>query len=72
MINAGEVAADIGLEHKANLLGHDMQAQRLQGMMRVAPWSKTVTAVEEVGFEHSLENARNRPLQQSVSHRRKP
>jgi hypothetical protein len=66
MINAGEVAADIGLEHMTNLLCHDMQAQSLQGMMRVAPWSKAVTAIEEISFKHSLENARDRPLQQPV------
>jgi hypothetical protein len=46
-----------------------MQAQSLQGMMRVAPWSKAVTAIEEIGFKHSLENARDRPLQQPVSDR---
>ena len=67
MINAGEVAANIGLEHMANFLCHDMQAQSLQGMMWVTPWSKSVTAIEKIGFKHSLENARGRPLQQSVS-----
>jgi hypothetical protein len=44
-----------------------MQAQSLQGMMWVTPWSKSVTAIEKIGFKHSLENARGRPLQQSVS-----
>src|ERR1019366_494210 len=63
----GLIAADIGLEHMTNLLCHDMQAQSLQGMMRVAPWSKAVTAIEEISFKHSLENARDRPLQQPVS-----
>lgn len=67
MINAGEVAADIGLEHMTNLLCHDMQAKSLQGVMRVAPWSKAVTAIEEIDFKYSLENARDRPLQQPVS-----
>jgi hypothetical protein len=32
----------------------------LQGVVRVASRSKTETAVEEVGFEHSLEDARDR------------
>ena len=67
MINAGEEAADIGLEHMTNLLCHDMQAKSLQGVMRVAPWSKAVTAIEEIGLKYSLENARDRPLQQPVS-----
>ena len=36
-------------------------------MMRVAPWSKAVTAIEGISFKHGLENARDRPLQQPVS-----
>ena len=66
MTDAGEVAADIGLEYVAHLLGHDLQAQGLQSVMRVTPRSKAVTAVEEIRFKHGLDNARYRPLQQPV------
>src|SRR5262245_694583 len=72
MINPGEVAADIGFEHVAYLLRHDLQTQGLQGVMRVAPRSKTKTAIEEIGFKHSLEYARNRSLQQPVRHSGNP
>jgi hypothetical protein len=47
MTDAGEVAADIGLEYVVHLLGHDLHAQRLQSVVRVAPRPKAVTAVEE-------------------------
>jgi hypothetical protein len=67
MTDAGEVAADIGLEYVVHLPGHDLQAQRLQSMVRVAPRSKAVTAVEEIRFEHSLDNACYRSLQQPSS-----
>jgi hypothetical protein len=43
MTDAGEVAADIGLEYMVHLLGHDLQAQHLQSVVRVAPRSKAVT-----------------------------
>jgi hypothetical protein len=72
MTDAGEVAADIGLEYVVHLLGHDLQAQRLQSMVRVAPRSKAVTAVEEIRFEHSLDNARYRSLQQPIRDRGDP
>ena len=66
MIDPGEVAADIGLEYVAHLPSHDLPPKGLQGVVRVATRSKTETAVEEVGFEHSLEYARDRSLQQPV------
>jgi hypothetical protein len=47
----------------------DLHAQRLQGMMRVAAGSETVTAIEKVRFEHRFQNARYRPLQQPISGR---
>src|ERR1700738_3430861 len=64
MTDAGEVAAGIGLEYVVHLLGHDLQAQRLQSVVRVAPRPKAVTAVEEIRFEHGLDNARYRSLPQ--------
>src|SRR5712675_1810958 len=69
MTDAGEVAADIGLEYVVHLLGHDLQAQRLQSVVRVAPRPKAVTAVEEIRFEHGLDDARYRPLQQPIRDR---
>src|SRR5262245_33481691 len=66
MIDSGEVAADIGLEYVAHLPSHDLPPKGLQGVVRVATRSKTETAVEEVGFEHSLKYARDRSLQQPV------
>ena len=72
MTDAGEVAADIGLEYVVHLLGHDLQVQRLQSMVRVAPRSKAVTAVEEIRFKHGLDNARYRPLQQPIRDRGNP
>src|SRR3977135_1556838 len=72
MIDAGEVAADIGLEYVVHLLGHDLQAQCLQSVMRVAPRSKAVTAVEEIRFEHGLDDARYRSLQQPIRDRGDP
>src|SRR5260370_17277052 len=72
MTDAGEVAADIGLEYVVHLLGHDLQAQRLQSVVRVAPRSKAVTAVEEIRFKHGLDNARYRPLQQPIRDRGNP
>jgi hypothetical protein len=50
MTDAGEVAADIGLEYVVHLLGHGLQAQRLQSVVRVAPRPKAVTTVEETGL----------------------
>src|SRR6476620_10523749 len=72
MTDAGEVAADIGLEYVVHLPGHDLQAQRLQSVVRVAPRSKAVTAVEEIRFKHGLDNARYRPLQQPIRDRGDP
>src|SRR5580692_10596880 len=69
MTDAGEVAADVGLEYVVHLLGHDLQAQRLQSVVRVAPRSKAVTAVEEIRFKHGLDNARYRSLQQPIRDR---
>jgi hypothetical protein len=68
MIDPGEVAADIGFDHVAYLLRHDLQTQGLQGVMRVTTRPKAKTAVKEIGFKHSLEYARNRSLQQPVRH----
>ena len=70
MIDSGEVAADIGLEYVAHLPSHDLPPKSLQGVVRVATRSKTETAVEEVGFEHSLEYACDRSLQQPIRDRR--
>src|SRR5260370_16618267 len=72
MSEAGEVAADIGLEYVVHLLGHDLQAQRLQSVVRVAPRSKAVTAVKEIRFKHCLDNARYRSLQQPIRDRGDP
>src|ERR1700726_4703092 len=72
MTDAGEVAADVGLEYVVHLLGHDLQAQRLQSVVRVAPRSKAVTAVEEIRFKHGLDNARYRSLQQPIRDRGDP
>ena len=66
MIDVSEVAADIGLEHMAHLLGHDLHAQCLQSVVRVAPRSKPITAIKEIRFKHRIEDARYRPLQQPV------
>ena len=68
MIDPGEIAADVSLEHMAHFPGHDMQAQGPQSVMRVAPWTKAETAIEKVRFKHSLQNACNRALQQAVRH----
>src|SRR5271167_2307285 len=72
MTDAGEVAADIGLEYVIHLLGHDLHAQRLQSVVRVAPRSKAVTAVKEIRFKHCLDNARYRSLQQPIRDRGDP
>src|ERR1700758_5407864 len=72
MTDAGEVAADIGLEYVVHLLGHDLHAQRLQSVVGVAPRSKAVTAVEEIRFKHRLDNARYRSLQQPIRDRGDP
>ena len=66
MLDMGEVAADIGLEHVAHLLGHDLRTQGPQGVVRAAPRPEAETAVEKVRFEDSLQYARNRSLQQPV------
>jgi hypothetical protein len=49
-----------------------LQAQRLQRVVRVAPRPKAVTAVEEIRFEHGLDNARYRSLQQPIRDRGDP
>src|SRR6202045_340613 len=72
MTDAGEVAADVGLEYVVHLLGHDLQAQRLQSVVRVAPRSKAVTAVEEIRFKHGLDNERYRWLKQPIGDRGDP
>src|SRR5258708_38300149 len=72
MTDAGEVGADIGLEYVVHLLGHDLQAQRLQSVVRVAPRSKAVTAVKEIRFKRCLDNARYRSLQQPIRDRGDP
>src|ERR1700738_2543851 len=72
MTDAGEVAADIGLEYVVHLLGHDLKTQRCQSVVRVAPRSKAVTAVEEIRFKHCLDNARYRSLQQPIRDRGDP
>jgi hypothetical protein len=46
-------------------LGHDLHAQRLQSVVRVAPR----TAVKEISFKHYLDNARYRSLQQPIRDR---
>jgi len=66
MIDVSEVAADIGLEYVAHLPSHDLPPKGLQGVVRVATRSKAETAVEEVGFEHSLEYACDRSLQKPI------
>jgi hypothetical protein len=38
-------------------------------VVRVAPRSKAVTAVEEIRFKHGLDNARYRSLQQPIRDR---
>ena len=72
MINVVEVSADVGLENVPHLLGHDLLAQRPQRMMRVTPRPKSIRAVQEIRFEHRFEDARHRPLNQSVLDRRNP
>src|SRR5215469_11475025 len=69
MVDSREVAADVGLVHVAYLLGHDVQAQFLQCVVRISPRPEAITAVEEVRFEDSFQYARNRPLQEPVGNR---
>src|SRR5262249_47407334 len=72
MIDPGEVAADIGLEHVANLLRHDRHTQSLQGVVMIAPRSKTLTAIKEIGFNRVLASGRNGLLNQPVRHSGNP
>src|SRR5450631_2297636 len=70
MINASEIAADIGFKYLTHLLRHDLHPKSLQRVMRISARSKAVTAVQKICFKHRLQNACYRPLKQSVRGRR--
>src|SRR3569833_914194 len=66
MIDASEIAAEVGFKHLSYFLRHDLHAQGLQRMMWFSVWSEAVTTIEEVCFKDCLQNACYRPLQQTV------
>jgi hypothetical protein len=45
MINASEIAADIGFKYLTYLLRYDLHPKSLQRVMRISARSKTVTAI---------------------------
>jgi hypothetical protein len=66
MINASEIAADIGFKYLTYLLRYDLHPKSLQCVMRISAWSKAVTATQEICFKYRFQNACYRPLKQSV------
>ena len=69
MINASEIAADIGFKYLTYLLRYDLHPKSLQRVMRISARSKTVTAIQEICFEYRFQNTRYRALKQSVRSR---
>src|SRR6516225_2495452 len=65
-IDSREITADVGFKHLHHLLGHDLQAQSLQRVMRATAGSEAMTAFKEIRFKHRFQYARYGPLQQPV------
>src|ERR671918_142039 len=65
-IKLGEEVADIRVEYPVHLLPVDPSRQRIQRIMRAAPWPKPVGEAEEVLLVDGVQHLDDRPLEDLV------
>ena len=69
MIQAGEEVADVRVEHPVHLLLLDPGRERIQRMMRAAPWPEPVREAPEVRLIHGVQHLDDGPLDNLVLQR---
>src|SRR5439155_18070975 len=62
MIQAGEELADIRVEHPVHVLPFDPDRERIQRVMRAAPWPETVGEAPEIHLIDGVEYLDDAPL----------
>jgi hypothetical protein len=72
MVEAGEVIAEISVEHPVHLLAHDPGGERIQRVMRAAPRPKPVGEPEKVRLIDGVQHLDQRPLKDLVLQRGDP
>ena len=69
LIERGEEVADIRIEHPVHLLPQDPDRQRIQRIMRAAPWPEPVGEAEKVLLVDGVEHLDDGPLDDLVLQR---
>ena len=69
MVEAGEVVAEIRVEHPVHAPRHDPGGQRVKRIMRLAPRSEPIREPEEVLLVDRVQHLHHRPLQDLVLQR---
>ena len=72
MVEAGEVVAEISVEHPVHLLAHDPGSERIQRVMRATPRPEPVGKAEKVRLIDGVQHLHQRPLQDLVLQRSDP
>ena len=72
VVESVEEAPDVGVEHPVHLLRHDPGRQRVQRLMRAAPWSEPIREPEEVRFVDGVEHLDDGALDDLVFQRGNP
>ena len=72
MVKAGEVVAEISVEHPVHLLAHDPGSERIQRVMRAAARPEPVREAEKVRFVYGVQHLDQRPLKDLVLQRSDP
>jgi hypothetical protein len=69
MIKAGEVVADVRVEHPVHLPPQDPGGERIQRVMRAAPWPEPVGEAQEVRLVNGAQHLDDGPLEDLVLQR---
>src|SRR6266581_5977436 len=66
LVDLVEERSDIGVQYEAHLLAADPDAERVQRVMRAAPWPEPVREPEEVCLVDRVQQRDHRPLDDLV------
>jgi site-specific DNA recombinase len=69
VIDRGEEVAEVRIEHPVHLLPQDPGGERIQRVVRAAPWPESVGEAQEVRLVDGVQNLDDRPLQDLVLQR---
>jgi hypothetical protein len=66
LLEASEVVADVRVEHAVHVPARDPDRERVQRIVRTAPWPKPVREPEEVALVDRVQHLDHRPLKDLV------